>query len=240
MVGIGGGVPKKVRLGDVVVSTPVGQFPGVVQWDLGKAKEGGSFERTGALNNPPALLLSALTKLETEHDLEGSRIDEYLDQLKEKHPRLASKYLRSESLKDELFRSDYSHISKRPAGTNNRDEEDREEDEEEYEEEDEEEDEEDEGCRFCERANIVRRKPRKMRVHYGLIASGNQAIRDATFRDKLNKDLDSHKNKAWQDHAAAVAAAFAKELIGYVQPKDVEGEKAAKDLLIKGWFIILT
>jgi nucleoside phosphorylase len=31
MVGIGGGIPPKVRLGDVVVSTPVGQFPGVVQ-----------------------------------------------------------------------------------------------------------------------------------------------------------------------------------------------------------------
>jgi nucleoside phosphorylase len=31
MVGIGGGVPPKVRLGDVVVSIPVGQFPGVVQ-----------------------------------------------------------------------------------------------------------------------------------------------------------------------------------------------------------------
>ena len=30
MVGIGGGVPPKVRLGDVMVSTPVGQFPGVV------------------------------------------------------------------------------------------------------------------------------------------------------------------------------------------------------------------
>jgi hypothetical protein len=59
MVGIGGGVPPKVRLGDVVVSTPVGQFPGVVQWDFGKAKEGGGFERTGSLNNPPTLLLSA-------------------------------------------------------------------------------------------------------------------------------------------------------------------------------------
>ena len=30
MVGIGGGVPPKVRLGDVVVSTPVGQFSSVV------------------------------------------------------------------------------------------------------------------------------------------------------------------------------------------------------------------
>jgi nucleoside phosphorylase len=50
MVGIGGGIPPKVRLGDVVVSTPVGQFPGVVQWDFGKAKQGGNFERTGSLN----------------------------------------------------------------------------------------------------------------------------------------------------------------------------------------------
>src|ERR1700756_3707519 len=63
MVGIGGGVPPKVRLGDVVVSTPVGQFPGVVQWDLGKAKQGDNFERTGSLNNPPSSLLTALTKL---------------------------------------------------------------------------------------------------------------------------------------------------------------------------------
>jgi nucleoside phosphorylase len=31
MVGIGGGVPSKVKLGDVVVSTPAGPYPGVVQ-----------------------------------------------------------------------------------------------------------------------------------------------------------------------------------------------------------------
>ena len=74
MDGIGGGVPPKVRLGDVVVSTPVVQFPGVVQWDIGKAKEGGSFERTRSLNNPPSALLAALTKLETDHELTSSRI----------------------------------------------------------------------------------------------------------------------------------------------------------------------
>ena len=85
-----------------------------------------------------------------------------------------------------------------------------------------------------------------MRVHYGLIVSGNKVIKDATLRDNLNKELggnvfcvemeaaglmdnfpcivirgicdyaDSHKNKDWQEHAAAVAAAFAKELLGYV------------------------
>ena len=98
MVGIGGGVPPKVRLGDVVVSTPVGRFPGVVQWDFGKAKGGGSFERTGSLNSPPSSLLAALTKLEMDYELTGSRIPEYLDELRQKWPRLVPKYLRSDSL----------------------------------------------------------------------------------------------------------------------------------------------
>lgn len=245
MVGIGGGIPLKVRLGDVVVSTPVGQFPGVVQWDFGKAKEGGNFERTGELNNPPVSLLTALTKLETEHELSGSKIPKYLDELKEKWPRLAPRYLRSNSLEDVLFRADYGHASERI--TDGRVTPDV--------------DEEEESCRLCDRTAVVKRRPRDMRVCYGLIASGNQVIKDANFRDKLNKDLgghvlcvemeaaglmnnfpcivirgicdyaDSHKNKDWQEHAAAVAAALAKELLELTQPSDVQGERPAKEIL---------
>jgi len=254
MVGIGGSIPPKVRLGDVVVSTPIGQFPGVVQWDFGKAKQGGNFERTGALNNPPSALLTAVTKLETEHELNGSKIPEHLNELKQKWPRLASKYIRSDSLQDILFKPECGHANESTtdcaAIPNNDDG-----------------DEEGESCRFCDRTQVVKRKPRDMRVHYGLIASGNQVIKDATFRDKLNKDLggnilcvemeaaglmnnfpcivirgicdyaDSHKNKEWQEHAAAVAAAFAKELLEYVQPSDVDGERTAKDILSHGQLI---
>jgi nucleoside phosphorylase len=250
IVGIGGGIPPKVRLGDVVVSTPIGQFPGVVQWDFGKAKQSGNFERMGALNNPPNALLTAVTKLETEHELNGSKIPEYLDELKQKWPRLAAKYIRSESFQDTLFKPEYGHASESIAGCaaiiDNDDG-----------------DEERENCQFCDRTQVVKRKPRDMRVHYGLIASGNQVIKDAIFRDKLNKDLggnvlcvemeaaglmndfpcivirgicdyaDSHKNKEWQEHAAAVAAAFAKELLGNVQPSDVDAERTAKDILSK-------
>ena len=90
-----------------------------------------------------------------------------------------------------------------------------------------------------------------MRVHYGLIASGNQVIKSAVFRDRLNKDLggdvlcvemeaaglmnnfpcivirgicdyaDSHKNKTWQPYAAATAAACAKELLSVVPVAEV-------------------
>lgn len=250
MVGIGGGIPPKVRLGDVVVSTPVDQFPGVVQWDFGKAEEGGNFKRTGALNNPPTSLLTALAKLETEHELIGPKIPDYLDELKQKWPRLTPKYLKSDLLVDVLFNADYNHVNtctdSRTITENNDG------------------DEEEKSCQFCDRAKAVKRKPRDMRVHYGLIASGNQVIKDATYRDKLKKDLggnvlcvemeaaglmdnfpcivirgicdyaDSHKNKDWQEHAAAVAAAFAKELLGYVQPSEVNRERPVKDILSQG------
>ena len=101
-----------------------------------------------------------------------------------------------------------------------------------------------------------------MRVHYGLVASGNQVIKDARFRDALNKGLGgnvlcvemeaaglnnfpcvvirgicdyavSHKNKNWQEHAAAVAAAFAKELLSVVPAQEVK-EKPLTQVAVFG------
>lgn len=100
-------------------------------------------------------------------------------------------------------------------------------------------------------------------MHYGLIASGDQVIKDAKFRDSLNKSLggkvlcvemeaaglmnsfpcivirgicdyaDSQKNKDWQEYAAAIAAAYVKELLEYVQPGDIDGQLPVKDILDK-------
>lgn len=270
MVGIGGGIPPKVRLGDVVVSTPVDQYPGVVQWDFGKTENGGKFKRTGALNNPPSTLLTALTKLETMHEMRGSKIRQYLDDLERNWPNLVPEYSTSDSLEDPLFTPD------RTSRTRNRwqtifsviwetilalfgfllawsvfvpmD-------------------------RGCEQVTSstgnstvdrAQRKPRDMRIHYGLIASGNQVIKDARFRDSLNESFggnvlcvemeaaglmndfpcivirgicdyaDSQKNKDWQEYAAAVAAAYAKELLEYLQPGDVNKERPVKDILGHG------
>ncbi|KAK4166950.1 hypothetical protein QBC43DRAFT_312675 [Cladorrhinum sp. PSN259] len=100
-------------------------------------------------------------------------------------------------------------------------------------------------CDTCEHSYILERPARQnslVTVHHGLVASGNQVIRDAATRDKISSDLggilcfemeaaglmnsfpclvirgicdysDSHKNKAWQPYAAATAAAYAKELL---------------------------
>ncbi|KAL4735093.1 hypothetical protein BDV11DRAFT_208812 [Aspergillus similis] len=66
MVGIGGGAPttrNDIRLGDVVVSQPEDGFGGVIQYDLGKLKDG-HFHRTGHLNAPPEKLLGLLDDTE--------------------------------------------------------------------------------------------------------------------------------------------------------------------------------
>ncbi|KAG8677733.1 hypothetical protein FPOAC2_03839 [Fusarium poae] len=247
MVGIGSGIPSnKVRLGDVVVGTSIGMHPGVVKWQTGKVDGEDNFERTGALNNPPHAVLTALTRLEAQQNLAGTKIPSYLEELKQKWPNIASTFLRHDSLKDLLFKSTYNHVV--DCITDSADEKD------------EDEDDEHQGCRLCDRTMTVKRKPRDMLVHYGLIASGDTLITDATSRNKLNKDLggkvlclekeasglknnfpclvvrgicdyaDSHKNKDWQEHGCIVAAAFAKELLQYVHASDVAKERSVKDV----------
>jgi NACHT, LRR and PYD domains-containing protein 3 len=64
LVGIGGGVPSKkrdIRLDDMVVSRPTGTSGGVVQYDSSKTVNSGRFEQTGALNQPPQILLTAIS-----------------------------------------------------------------------------------------------------------------------------------------------------------------------------------
>ena len=71
MVGIGGGIPNlskgvNIRLSDVVVSQPDGTNGGVIQYDLEKNLGVGLFKRKGFLNQPPTLLLTALSSLQSK------------------------------------------------------------------------------------------------------------------------------------------------------------------------------
>jgi nucleoside phosphorylase len=90
----------------------------------------------------------------------------------------------------------------------------------------------------CDRPSIV------PRIFYGLVASGNQVMRDARLRDRLGQEnnvlcfdmeaagvvrstdcliirgicdyADSHKNKDWQKYASATAAAYAKYFLSQI------------------------
>jgi hypothetical protein len=99
-------------------------------------------------------------------------------------------------------------------------------------------------CACCDKSRLVVREQRRTTdpvIHYGLIGSANQVVRNSALREKLRRELsvlcvemeaaglmnnfpclvirgicdyaDTHKNKRWQPYAAATAAASAKELL---------------------------
>ncbi|QKX61975.1 uncharacterized protein TRUGW13939_09131 [Talaromyces rugulosus] len=109
-----------------------------------------------------------------------------------------------------------------------------------------------ETCVNCDQKKVIKRNPRgrDFMVHYGTIASGNQVMRDATERDKVNSELggvlcfemeaaglmntfpclvirgicdyaDSHKNKRWQAYAGGAAAVYAKQVLSVIPSTDV-------------------
>ncbi|KAK6542336.1 hypothetical protein TWF694_006295 [Orbilia ellipsospora] len=215
MVGIGGGVPSStadIRLGDIVVSKPSGQSPGVIQYDYGKAVAG-SFQRIGVLDKPPLELLTTISKLQANQMTEGSRIPSLLSQVVERYPETAIRFAHPGRQEDQLFESAYNHIGG-------------------------------DTCDHCDSTKLVPRPfvtTNSPTIHYGLIASGNQVMKDGVVRDRIARELDiycfemeaaglmdalpclvvrgicdysdSHKNKQWQGYAALTAAAYTKELL---------------------------
>lgn len=108
LVGIGAGVSRKVRWGDVVVGSPDGDLPGVVQWDMGKAVSRGKFTRTGSLNKAPASLRTTISRLQAH--LGGStesKVPQYLKAMLE-HPRMG-KFVRSDQTRYVLFKPSNPH-----------------------------------------------------------------------------------------------------------------------------------
>ncbi|KAK0932696.1 hypothetical protein LTR29_015734 [Friedmanniomyces endolithicus] len=235
LVGIGAGVPgekhhadgtvtiqRDIRLGDVVVSNPDGANGGVVQYDFIKAKK--SIELKGFLNSPPQALRNALAVLQAEHELEDSKIAEFVAESLRKHPKAATPYSRPAADSDRLFKSTYSH----PRGDTCQ------------------------SCSQAEQVGRPSREASE--IHYGSIASGNTLVKDAQYRDEIVSRLktqnvdplcfemeaaglmntfpcmvirgicdygDSHKNDDWQRYAALAAAAFAKEFLGIVDAEEV-------------------
>ncbi|KAL3481030.1 nucleoside phosphorylase domain-containing protein [Aspergillus californicus] len=219
MVGIGGGAPSEsadIRLGDVVVSKPTNGHPGVVQYDYGKTLANGVFHRTGTLNNPPEVLLTAISDVQAKHKLGINHINTHLESAATRNPSLSQSCKYPGASLDILFESSYDH----PTGAVS--------------------------CMGCESSRRILRPPRtstEPHVHYGLIASANQVMKDSRARDNLRQELgilcyemeaaglanhfpclvirgisdysDSHKNKGWQDYAAATAAAYARGLLEF-------------------------
>jgi nucleoside phosphorylase len=241
MVGIGGGAPSQkhdIRLGDIVVSEPRDRMSGVFQYDFGKTIQGQSFCITGFLNQPPTVLRAAVSGVKAQYKRKGHGFEEAINKILDENPRLRQEYERPGSNSDRLYQSGVIHPP------NN-----------------------DSTCaELCgnDPSHLVLRSERiededNPAIHYGLIASANQLMKDAVARDRLaaEKDAlcfemeaaglmnyfpclvirgicdysDSHKNKEWQGYAAMAAAAYAKDLLCRIPPNKVEAEKSITETL---------
>jgi nucleoside phosphorylase len=264
LVGVGSGAPSAaddIRLGDVVVSTPDSKSGGVIQYgseaastsaandnvsrhrdDGDNSSRHGQFVRTRCLNKPPTMLLTALSSLQTELDLYGSKAGKLLEQAAARYPNLQPKLVAPRGGGDDdidadrLYQASYVH-----AGRGN------------------------EECDRCDARMLVRRPGRSFggpAVHFGVIASGEQEIVCGITRNQAKAKLgvlcfereaaglmdnfpclvvrgisdyaDTHKSALWRGYAAGTAAAFAKELLQIMPPRDVEQSPTVLGLMNDG------
>jgi hypothetical protein len=195
------------RFGDIVVSSPENGSPGVYHHDLGKIVQGLPFKHTGYLDQAPRVIRSAITGLRTKFRRKGHHIDETIASILQTEPMLEEAFSRPARESDRLFASDSVHTSQVTC----------------------------DGSCATRLEKIITRRTRKANndgphIHYGIIASGNQLVKDAQMRDwyAREKDIlcfemeaagivnvipsliirgirdysDSHKSKAWQGYAA--------------------------------------
>lgn len=239
MVGIGGGAPSPahdIRLGDIVVSLSAHGIGGGLQYDYGKTVQDEKFKITAQLNQLPQCLSRAIAALTVKHEMEGHDINGEIDHVLEGWPRLRKNFQKPDPNTDRLYISTYKH-----AGN--------------------EEQECTATCDVSQLALRPERSEEQdsPAIHYGTIASANQRIKDANLRDKLSAERDvlcfemaagglmrnfpclvirgicnysdTHKSKAWQGYAAMTAAAYAKDLLNMIAPKEIKAEKKISEVL---------
>jgi hypothetical protein len=184
----------------------------VVQYDFGKTLADGAFRQTGTLNKPPEALLTAISNLQANGLVTGEgNIEKHMQEAAHKHPQMKNSFMYLGSDEDHLFGPSSVEVVRPP------------------------------------------RLSSAPHIHYGLIASANQVMKDARTRDRLTEEMgilcfemeaaglmdhfpclvirgicdysDSHKNKQWQNYAAAVAAAYTKELLLTYAPKSMSSRE---------------
>jgi nucleoside phosphorylase len=214
MVGVGSGVADAldIRLGDVVVSTPVERNLGVVAYDSGTS---GTVISRGPLNKPPDILLIALSTLKAHHVLGSNRMAQYVS---DGVLQLPARFAYPGVERDELFEDQYVHVGgytcdncdinklkiRRPRPSL------------------------DPAVHYGTIASgipvikdVFNRK--HLACEEGALcieteAAGLMNHFPCLVIKGISDYSDSHKNDAWQPYATVVAAAYAKDLLGIISP----------------------
>ncbi|KAG9234574.1 hypothetical protein BJ875DRAFT_504599 [Amylocarpus encephaloides] len=105
---------RDIRLGDVVISLHSKSTEAVVQYDFGKSVQEKKFIHTGGkLNNPPNIVLNAVSMLQSQHERKGHKIPGLLSKMVSENPRIATKFQCPGSAKDRLFKLDVVHVDEK-------------------------------------------------------------------------------------------------------------------------------
>lgn len=223
MVGIGGGAPSlrnDIRLGDIVVSQPRDGFGGVIQYDLGKLRDG-VFQKTGQLNAPPEKLLGVIPEMRRLYSdkRKPDRIAEHLQLVLDDMDDYQKPAV------DHLYTAGYPHVEgpncdtcdlgavvKRPERPSHR-------------------------THHVHYGNIASGnsvlKDAKVRDIYAQDPELNILCFEMEAAGLMNNIpcivirgicdyCDSHKNDEWHKYAALVAAAYARELLLVLRPQRVD------------------
>ena len=183
----------------------------------------------------------AVNGLKAKYERDGHLLEEAINGILEKHRRLRQKYKRPDPSNDRLYHARVIHPPNDEASC----------------------------TAVCgdDPSDLIFRRERTENednpvIHYGLIASANQLMKDALVRDALAKEKDvlcfemeaaglmnhfpcliirgicdysdTHKNKKWQGYAAMAAAAYTKDLLGRIPPNRIETEKRIGDIISSG------
>ncbi|KAL3459648.1 ankyrin repeat-containing domain protein [Aspergillus heterothallicus] len=230
MVGIGGGAPSARN--DIRLGDVV-VSSSLFQYDAGKAIQGQEFEFTKLMDQPPTVLRTAVSGLAAQYKRFGHSLHSTIDEVLQKYPRMKREFGRPNRATDVLYKPGISHALHCGSSCN------------------------------PHPSALVSRSDRSLRdddpvIHYGLIASANTLMKDASLRDTLSTGRnilcfemeavglmnhfpclvvrgicdysDSHKNKDWQGYAAMTAAAYAKDLLCRIPPTRVEAEQKISEL----------
>ncbi|KAK6540680.1 hypothetical protein TWF694_008073 [Orbilia ellipsospora] len=234
MVGIGAGIPNKrdIRLGDVAVSIPREDHPGVLEYDFGKAGKVG-FTLKGSLNKPPSILLSADGQLEDDERMDKKTMRRILRKITEKPG-----YGRPNNV-DTLYDSTFHHVNEGQdcsgcEASNER--------------------------KAVHR--VSRQGGGQPVVHRGLILSGSLVIKNPEDRDLLRRGhedaicyemeaagimneipclvvrgicdyADTHKQDAWHCYAAAAAATYGKAILCKINGQELEETITLRENLLE-------
>ncbi|KAF2627577.1 purine and uridine phosphorylase [Macroventuria anomochaeta] len=237
LVGIAGGVPhygpagaaSEIVLGDVVVSSPRGNHGGVLQYDKGAWEGQGRLNFRGHTNGVPGDLMAAVNNFRAE-GWSNTNIAGVLKQMRLKlDEERKHQYNDPGPGRDRLFEDTYEHqgteLDDCKACCDA-----------------------DYTMSRSDRGDGATRLLDEPFVHFGNIASSNQLQISAIERNRIQREhgaicfemeaagvmeeypcvvvrgicdyADSHKNKGWQNYAAATAAAYAKGLLSKIPAVD--------------------